>query len=155
MCLKPSLLLWLAVLFTSRAVTLPIMIGIGHVAGVNTDAMTWLRDFWNADECVPALFSIPLLYSFCRRVPSASAPVRWLWSHGRILLALAAGLDLAMPVMLALWNREFSDQIMPSLFTAGIDVYLLTYVLAARRVRDTFLEFPPPLDYSRQKSPGR
>ena len=33
MCLKPPLLLWLAVLFLCRAIMLPVVIGIGHKIG--------------------------------------------------------------------------------------------------------------------------
>jgi hypothetical protein len=146
MCLKPPLLLWLAVLFLSRAIMLPITIGIGHVAGVNADAMTLLRGLWSEDELLPALVAIPVLYTFCRRVPTASWPVRWIWAHGRVFLSLSAGLDIALPFVAQLWHREVNDQLMLSLFASGMDVYFLVYILAARRARDTFLDFPPPLE---------
>lgn len=146
MCLKPPLLLWIAVLFLSRAIMLPIVIGIGHIAGVSADAMTLLRGFWSRDELLPGLLALPVLYLFCRRDPSASKFVRRIWSRGRILLAASAGLDMALPFVAQLWHREMNDQMLPSLCAAGMDAYFLVYILAARRVRDTFLDFPPPLE---------
>ena len=150
MCLKPPLLLWLAVLFLSRAVMLPIVIGIGHIAGVNADAMTLLRGFWSEDELLPALFAVPVLYSLVRRVPTAGGAVRWIWAHGQIFLSLSAALDIALPFVVQLWHRDFNDRLMASLCTAGLDVYFLAYILAARRARDTFLDFPPRLEAAKK-----
>jgi hypothetical protein len=44
-----------------------------------------------------------------------------------------------------LWQRQVTDQLVATLFGSGVDVYFLVYVLAARRVRDTFADFPAPL----------
>ena len=145
LCLKPPLLLSLTVLYLSRAIMLPIAIGIGHIAGVNAQAMTLLRGFWSEDQLLPALIAIPVLYAFCRRVPTASRLVRWIWARGRVFLALSAGLDIFLPFIAQLWHRDINDQFLVSLLTSGMDVYFLVYVLAARRVRDTFADFPPPL----------
>jgi len=143
MCLKPTLLLWLAALFLSKAITLPIVIGIGHIAGVNTDAMTLLRDYWSKDQLLPATFAFPVLYACCRRVPAASDAVRWIWSRGRTLLSLAAVIDIALAFTSQFWHREPDQTLVGSIFSAGADLYFLVYILAARRVRDTFERFPP------------
>jgi hypothetical protein len=145
MCLKPPLLLWLAVLFLCRAIMLPIVIGIGHVAGVNADAMTQLRDFWSAEQLVPAVIAIPVLCALCWRSASAPDVLRSIWARGRVLLALSAAVDIALPIVSQLSQRQISDQFIVTLFASGVDVYFLAYILAARRVRDTFLDFPPPL----------
>jgi hypothetical protein len=145
MCLKPPLLLWLAAIYLARVIVLPIAIGIGHVAGVDARAMTLLRDFWSEDQLLPALFAMPVLYAFCRRLPTALQPVRWIWTRGRVLLALSAGLDMLRPFIARLWCDDTDDQFLASLLTSGIDMYFLLYVLAARRVRDTFVDFPPVL----------
>ncbi len=145
MCLKPSLLLWLAIFFLSRAITLPVVIGIGHIAGVNGDAMTMLRDFWNEDQLVPAAFSCPVLYACVRRVPTAADAVRWIWARARILLSIAASLDIVLSVVRPLWHHEIGGQLAGAVISGLVDVYFLAYILSARRVRDTFLDFPPPL----------
>ena len=145
MCLKPPLLLWLAVLFLCRAIMLPVAIGIGHVAGVNADAMTQLRDFWSADQLVPAAIAIPVLCALCWRSGSAPDALRRIWVRGRVLLALSAAVDIALPIASQLWQRQITDQFVVTLFASGVDVYFLVYILAARRVRDTFLDFPAAL----------
>ena len=145
MCLKPPLLLWLAVLFLSRAIMLPIAIGIGHIAGVEAQAMTLLRGFWSEDQLLPALFAIPVFYALCRRMPTAPNHVRWIWARSRLFLVIATALDIVLPFIAPLWHRDINDQLLMSLLSAGMDAYFLLYVLAARRVRDTFADFPPPL----------
>jgi len=145
MCLKPPLLLWLAVLFLCRAIMLPVVIGVGHVAGVNADAMTQLRDFWSADQLVPAVIAIPVLCALCWRSGSAPDALRRVWARGRVILALSAAVDIALPIASQLWQRQITDQFVVTLFASGVDVYFLVYILAARRVRDTFLDFPAPL----------
>lgn len=145
MCLKPPLLLWLAVLFLCRAIMLPVVIGIGHVAGVNADAMTQLREFWSADQLVPAVIAIPVLCALCWRSGSAPDALRRVWARGRVILALSAAVDIALPIASQLAQRQITDQFVVTLFASGVDVYFFMYILAARRVRDTFLDFPAPL----------
>lgn len=145
MCLKPPLLLWLAVLFLCRGIMLPVVIGIGHIAGVNVDAMTQLREFWSAGQLIPAVIAIPVLCSLCWRSGSAPESVRRIWERGRVILAVSAVVDIALPLLSQLSQRQITDKFILTLFGSGVDIYFLVYVLAARRVRDTFLDFPLPL----------
>ena len=142
-CLKPPLLLWVALLFLSRGAALPILFGVGRIIGVNSDALTVLRSLWKSDALIAAAFAAPVLYALVRRVPSASQPVRWFWSHGRALLVLSVLADLAVA---ALSVRDFSDPgaALPAICAGIVDAYFLLYLIAARRVRDTFNDFPPP-----------
>ncbi len=146
LCLKPPLLLWLAVLYLSRAVTLPAAMGIGAFAGVNADAIGMFHKLWSMQTLFPSLIAICILYALCRRVPNASKPVRWIWANGRILLAVSAGVDLVLSLISLIQQGEINDQSLMSLLAAAADAYFLLYVLVARRVRDAFSEFPPPLD---------
>src|ERR1700679_1232453 len=98
MCLKPPVLLWIVVLYLSRGIALPLAVGIGHVVGIDTAAMAALRGFWKPDEFVPALAAVPVLFALFRRTPKASRTVRWLWANGRILLAVSAGIDIALSI---------------------------------------------------------
>ena len=145
-CLKPPLLLWLAIIYLSRAFLLPLAMGIGHVAGVDSAAMAVIRGLWSAELLLPSLIAVPVLYAILRRVPSASGMVRAIWSRGRIILALSAAADIGS-VLVSSPIREgvFDDQALLSLFLAAIDLYFLLYLLLARRVRDTFADFPPRL----------
>lgn len=144
LCLKPPLLLWLAVLYLSRAVTLPAAMGIGAFAGVNADAIALFRGLWSMQTLLPSLIAICILYALCRRVPNASKPVRWIWAHGRIFLAVSAGMDLVLSLISLIRQEEIDNQALVLLLAAAADAYFLLYILVARRVRDAFLEFPPP-----------
>ena len=149
MCLKPPPLLWLAVLYLSRAVTLPVAMGIGTFAGVNADAIALFHALWSMQTLLPSAIALCVLYALCRRVPNASKTVRWIWAHGRVLLALSGGMDLILSLIsfISLIRQgEIDDQAWMSLLTAAADGYFLLYILVARRVRDTFSEFPPSLD---------
>jgi hypothetical protein len=143
LCLKPPLLLWLAVIYLARGVVLPIGIGLGHFAGVDEKAFGSLRSLWSAEALVPALLALPVLYALLRRAPGASRATRWLWRHGRIFLALSAGLDAGLSLHQAAAS-PLGDQPILALGAASVDLYFLAFILIARRVRDTFSDFPPP-----------
>lgn len=144
-CLKPPLLLWAAVLYLSRAISLPLALGIGHAAGVSQDATKILHSMVSVDTVLPSALAVAVLYAMCRRQPQASSAVRWVWAHGRSLLAAAAVIDGALSAYALTRNGDITDQSLASLLEVGFDLYFLLYVLAARRVRDTFADFPLPL----------
>lgn len=146
LCLKPPLLLWVAVLYLSRAITLPVFMAIGHFAGVDSSAITAFRGLWSIDGLAPSLIAITVLYALCRRVPTASWLVRWIWKHGQIFLIASAVLDIALLSISLIRHGEINDQSMWSLSAALADLYFLVYVVAARRVRHAFSEFPARLN---------
>ena len=155
MCLKPPLLLWAAVFYLSRAITLPVAMAIAHFAGVDSTAITYIRAFWSLDALVPSLIAAVILYTLCRRVPTASRLVRWIWARGRIFLAVSAISDLALTLFALNGKADINDQSLLSVFAALIDVYFLAYILAARRVRHVFEEFPAPFDPAKPEHPQR
>jgi hypothetical protein len=146
MCLKPPVLLWLAVLYLSRALSLPIAMALGHFAGVDEKAITVFQGFWSADALIPSAIAAVMVYALVRRLPTASRQVRWIWAHGRIVLALSAVLDIALLAIALIRQGEINDQSIWSLVAVAGDLYFLLYILLARRVRQTFLEFPHALD---------
>jgi DUF2919 family protein len=146
MCLKPPVLLWVAVLYLSRALTLPIAMALGHFAGVDEKAITLFRGFWSADALIPSAIAAVILYALVRRLPTASPQVRRIWAHGRIILAVSAALDIALLAIALIRQGEINDQSIWALVAVAGDLYFLLYILLARRVRQTFLEFPPALD---------
>jgi Protein of unknown function (DUF2919) len=146
LCLRPPLLIWVVVLYLSRAILMPVVMCIGHYAGVNQDAIHLLRDFWRVDTLLPSLLALPVLYALCRRSSAASGTVRWLWGHGRILLAASLAVDIGLNARELIPFVGIDDQSLLPIASAVADGYFLVYVLAARRVRDTFSDFPPPLE---------
>jgi hypothetical protein len=147
-CLKPPVLLWVAVFYLSRALTLPIVMALGHFAGVDSTAIEMGRELWSRDALIPSLIAACVLYALFRRTPSASKPVRWIWRRGQVFLAVSAMLDVVLLAIPFFGQRELSDHQMISLFALIVDLYFLVYILAARRVRRAFAEFPAPLGLS-------
>jgi hypothetical protein len=142
-CLRPPLLLVIILLYLSRAAFLPIVTGIGHYAGVNEDAMRVLRASWQPATLLVSLPALPVLYALCRRLPSASQAVRRAWEHGRILIAISIAIDIVLNVRELIPFTGLDDQSLLPICGGVADLYFLIYVLAARRVRDTFCDFPP------------
>jgi len=141
--LKPSLTLWLAVLFLSREITLPLIMGAARIAGVNDAASSLIRELWSLDfSMAPALPAAALLYLFIRRVPSASRLVRWAWSWGKMLLAIAAILDVAASAAKLTRGGDIDDLTVITCMTIGIDLAIICYASKSQRVRDTFADFP-------------
>jgi hypothetical protein len=144
-CLKPPYLLWLAALYLSRGVLLPLVAGLGHFARVETSAMTVMRGLWRTDQLIPAAFSAPVLYALVRRTPRASRVVRWVWRRGRTLLILSAAVDIVLALYAVRPYDELSNGLFAALATCAADAYIMLYVFTARRIRDAFAEFPQPV----------
>ena len=143
-CLKPPVPLWAALFFLSRAVTLPFLLGIGGFAGIDQNTRALFNGLLDWPTMIPSAIAAAVVLALVRRHPSASRPIRWIWSHGRVLLAVAAVLDMVLSILTSpLRHGELS--VLPFV-TVLIDLYLLAYILAARRVRDVFADFPQPLE---------
>jgi Protein of unknown function (DUF2919) len=141
-CLKPPLPLWLVLLYLSRAITLPMAVAIGSYAGVNSDAIALCRGLWSENVLIPSVMAGAVLIALCWRTPSAPALIRWIWARGRIFLVLAACIDLVLELFAALRPAEIYDQSSLPWFAAAIDLAVLVYLVAAKRVGDTFADFP-------------
>jgi hypothetical protein len=145
-CLKPPTLLWVALIFLSRAVALPLVLGLATYAGVQNTGELFAGAL-DVQTFIPSAVAALVLLAAMRRKPSASRVVRWIWAHGRALLALSAALDAVLllansPVR----HGELNNlAVWPTLATA-LDLYFLVYVLAARQVRDVFSDFPAALE---------
>ena len=141
--LKPSRTLWLAVWFLSRTITLPLIMGAAHVAGVNDEALRLMRELWSFDvSMIPAVPAAAVLYLFIRRVPTASRAVRWAWSRGKVLLLISAMLDVAANFARLPRDGVFNDLSVISCMSIAIDLVIIGYGMMSRRVRDTFADFP-------------
>jgi hypothetical protein len=137
--LKPPLLLWIAVLYLSRAIVLPVITGFSTLLGISVDALGFLPRHFNPGLLISSLVAAAVLYAMSSRRSTAFKPVRWIWAHARVLLAVAAIGDLCFSLLsVSIWRSASSDQLPVPLLFAMLDIYFLLYILAARRVRDTF-----------------
>jgi hypothetical protein len=146
LCLKPPMLLMIALLFLSRALALPLFLWILQLTGGPVDDASMMKGFWSATALPAAVPAFAIVVAFVRRVPSASLLLRWVWTHGRALLAVSAVLDLTANAYIMV-SREALEgpSVMLSLMAGGLDLVFLAYVLSSRRVRDAFSDFPPAL----------
>ncbi|HEY2686498.1 MAG TPA: DUF2919 family protein [Steroidobacteraceae bacterium] len=147
LCLKPPPLVWVVVLYLTRELTLPFIMGAAHVAGVGGAAIAALRSVWSPDVAVlvPALLGAPLLIVLFRRVPKAGGVVRWVWSHGKAFLACAAISDFFIAGIRVIWAGEINDTAVLQGIGAAADLCCLLYVLFSSRAHDAFADFPLPL----------
>lgn len=151
-CLKPPALLWLAVLYLSRAFVLIVVFVASSLSGIPPEAMAMLRGTVSLYALLPSLVAAPVLYALVRRTPASAKAVRWIWAHGRIIVAGAAILDCAVSVAGSrIIGGDVADLAAGSLMTALLDVYFLAYILATPRVRDVFAHFPPPVAVCRRR----
>lgn len=142
LCLKPPLLLWLAMLYLSRAMLLPLVAGITSMNG-SADAASLTRGLFSPYDYVPSALALVVIGAWCRRTPSATRVPRWIWAHGRTLLAASAILDLVLGICAPSRESYGGWQLtMPQTIGAAFDAYFLAYALASKRVRDVFSEFP-------------
>ncbi|HUN74174.1 MAG TPA: DUF2919 family protein [Steroidobacteraceae bacterium] len=145
LCLKPPLLLWIAMLYLSRGILLFVLSTTGSMAALSSDAVTLLRGSLSPEMVIPSVMAAAVLCALLRRMPSASKPVRWIWTNGQFLLAAAALADLVLQLLDSpLLRGDTYDQPAWPLVAATVDLYFLAYVFASRRVRDVFADFPAP-----------
>jgi len=142
MCLKAPMLLWVTILYLSRAITLPIAMGIGHAAGVDNMAIEKFHEFWSAYGLIPSLMAALVLITLIRRVPAAPDWMRWVFARGRIFLAAAAISDIALLWTVSIRHGAVENLALWSIVSTALDAAFLAYILASRRVRHVFAEFP-------------
>jgi len=145
-CLKPPALLWLAVLYFSRAFLLVMVYIVSSMtmSHVNPQAVDMLRGTVSIYALIPSLVAAPVLCALLARGPSSPTLVRWIWSNGRTILILAAILDCIVSIgSSGIIGGDVVNVSPGMLVLAMFDIYFLVYILATRRVRDAFADFPP------------
>jgi hypothetical protein len=142
-CLKPPGLLWLAVLYLSRALVLLVIYNVSSMSGVGPQTVAMLRGTVSIYALIPSLVAAPVLYALLSRGPSSPKLVRWIWSHGRTILILATTLDCAVSIgSSGIMGGDAANVRAGLLLAVLFDLYFLVYILATRRVRDAFADFP-------------
>jgi hypothetical protein len=142
-CLKPPGLLWLAALYLSRAIVLIMAAQLATVARADANVAAVLRGAASVYALVPSLIAAPVLYALICRAPTSTKPLRWIWAHGRALLIVAAILDCAASLFgSGFIGGDIAEPNAGLLLAAAFDLYFLVYILATRRVRDAFADFP-------------
>jgi hypothetical protein len=147
LCLKPPLLLWMGILFLSRGVTLPLLATLGQLGGGSADTQALVHGLFGLGMLLPSSLAFLVLFALAMRSPSGVRPARWIWRRGGLLLAAAAMLDVALTLSGPFWRRGGFEMLSVwEVVAAVFDLYFLIYVLASRRVRDVFCDFPEPTE---------
>jgi len=145
LCLKPPLMLWIALVYLSRAITLPLLVTVSSLGGGTSDTTQFIRGLFSLSTLFPSFIAATVLYALIRRSPSGSAFARWIWARGRALLTVSAVLDFVLSLAGSpLLHGDVTEPVALSLLTAAFDLYFLVYILASKRARDTFADFPAP-----------
>jgi hypothetical protein len=144
LCLKPPWLLWICAFYLSRAFSLPVILGMSSLAGGSANTTGLMSGLFNPSTLVPSCIAFLVLFSLVARSPSGGRGVRWIFARGRLLLVLAAVIDLGLAVgSMSLQQVEAGDErVAGLLLSAFFDVYFLIYLLFSKRVRDVFADFP-------------
>jgi hypothetical protein len=145
-CLKPPPLLWLAMLYLSRAVSLPVVIGLSSMAGGSANTTALVHGIFGPGTLLSSCIAFSVLCTVVLRSPSAPRAVRWIFTHGRALLIASCVLDALLGLVLAGVSldsiRNADEHIGGALIGAVLDLYVLIYLLCSKRVRHVFCDFP-------------
>lgn len=141
-CLKPSLLLMLAMVFACREYLLPLVVLLGSIKG-NSYQIDFLLEEHHTLALATEVPALLVVYAMIRRVPTGDRVARWVWKWGRVLLATAISLDLWLVASFSdLSLRHVGDEDLLTLGRVAVDVAILCYLALSGRVQDTFAEFP-------------
>lgn len=141
LCLRPSWPLIASLIFLCRGLAVYALVGVsgGVPAGLNgiVDSAT----LWSG--CLAAAPAVALLYALTARVPAAPTFVRWIWQHGRSLVALSAVSYVAITATRygADPRRWLGSPLAVKAITL-VEIGILAYVFLSSRVRQAFLDFP-------------
>jgi len=143
-CLKPPFLLKASILYLCRSLLLFGLFVISSTRGQVTGIEKLIPGGEHAAAL--ALSGIPALlvfYALLRRSPSGSGFARWVWQHGRTLLATSAVMEVCAALLFLYSGAAAVGEFGAVRFALLLlDVYILAYVLMSVRVRDTFSDFP-------------
>jgi hypothetical protein len=140
-CLRPPWLLIAALIYLCRS-----LVGIA-MSGLAGGVPPGLGDVVDTDMlwagCVAALPALLLLYAFGARVEGAPAFVRWIWGHGRALVAVSVAMHIAVAAaQLGVEPRSWLGSSLAEKAVVLADLAVVVYVFSSARVKQTFLDFP-------------
>jgi hypothetical protein len=140
-CLRPPWLLIASLLFMCRSLAALALFGMTGADGDSTLSRFFDTEMlgMGALAAVPALL---VLYALGARVPSAPSLVRWIWRHGRGLVAASALLHIAVAATHYASVRAWIGGPLAVQALALGDLAVIGYVFLSSHVRQAFLEFP-------------
>jgi hypothetical protein len=142
--LRVGFLLWAVMLFLNRHLIL-LAFGavtnlVGSRSGLDSGSLIALYSSpWFLLASLPAL---AVLLTALRRDRKAGRLIRSLWCHGRWLLAISAGLDLALLIAFGTLTQAEINEL--HLVGGILDSYVLVYLRRSAWAQARFADFPEP-----------
>ncbi|MCK4951000.1 MAG: DUF2919 family protein [Gammaproteobacteria bacterium] len=140
LCLKLNPGLWLVIIFLLR----PYIIAIFSLVNMS-DRMSLIRMVGPGTgmtiSTIMAFPAIMVIYAWIKRTPDASARVRWIWRHGRELLAASALLTIIYILAIQLFFKTIKLNLI-GVLPIVICPVILYYLYKSQHVRDIFSDFP-------------
>ena len=140
LCLKPSLGMWLVMLFFLRPYVI-IAMSLSNKA----DRLGGIKMFGLGESliysAIAALPAMLIIYAWIKRQPEAGAFVRWIWAHGRILLAGSGLFTILYIVLLQVFIKSIKLSFIEAVPVLVCPI-ILYYLYKSERVKDTFADFP-------------
>lgn len=113
---------------------------VGSRSGLDSSGLVTLYSSpWFLLTSLPA---VAVLVAALRRDRKAGRLIRRLWHHGRWLLALCAGLELTLLIVLVALSQIEMDEL--HLVGGILDSYILVYLKRSAWARARFADFPAP-----------
>jgi Protein of unknown function (DUF2919) len=142
--LKAPPLLLVCLAFLCNPVLLRLASALSSLKGQGADiSLLWSSEY----QYLFMLGSLPtfgVLVAYLGRAPDRGPTPRWLWRHGA-WLACGAALVQSIPALLELDAADYGTLgFAESPLLLGLNAAIIGYLLASRRVRDAFSDFPVP-----------
>lgn len=134
--------LWLAMAFLGRHWVLLI---ITLASRRSPDAIQLASSSLSAAVLLLEAPVLALAYAGFSRHPSAGAILRFIWRHGRVILATTAAVNLGL-LGWFLWHADVWRR--PELFLAScglLDVAIVYGIYKSAYIKQVFMEFPAPV----------
>lgn len=140
--LRVGFLLWTVLLFLNRHLILLVFGAVtslvGSRMGLDPGSLTTL--YSGPAFLLASLPAVAVLVAALRRDRRAGRLIRGLWRHGRGLLAISAGLDLALLVAQGTLTRAPIGEL--HVLGGILDSYVLLYLARSAMARERFADFP-------------
>ena len=141
--LKISPLLWFILIYGVRHF---FIIAAAKLMPVDVGAMAWLDLQAHTLLIWGDLPALAVLIATGNRIPEALRAMRWIWLHGRWILACSylVGVAVFLGLHLDVIRNPDSFNFLSAVSVVLPDVAIIGYLLRSELVRDVFNEFPQP-----------
>ncbi len=140
--LRVGFLLWAVMIFLNRHLILLVFGAVTSLIGsrFGLDSSGLVKLFSNPWFLLAGLPAVAVLVAALRRDRKAGQLIRGLWHHGRWLLAISTGLDLALLIALGMLTQADINEL--HIVGGILDSYVLLYLIRSAWARARFADFP-------------